>query len=74
MATILDTIAEHAKERVKKAKEMCSLAEIKSEALSMNCSTGFPFEEALSSQGISFICECKKAFLLKGLLRRIFLI
>ncbi|MCX4351135.1 MAG: indole-3-glycerol phosphate synthase TrpC [Lachnospiraceae bacterium] len=72
MATILDTIAEHAKERVKKAKEMCSLAEIKSEALSMDCSTGFPFEDALSSQGISFICECKKASPSKGIIAQDF--
>ncbi len=68
MATILDTIAEYTKERVKKEKEVRSLTKIKSEALSMNCNTGFPFEKALSSQGISFICECKKASPSKGLI------
>ncbi len=68
MATILDTIAEYTKERVNKEKEVRSLTKIKSEALSMNCNTGFPFEKALSSQGISFICECKKASPSKGLI------
>lgn len=68
MATILDTIAEYARERVGKAKEILSLEDIKKQALSMNCNTGFPFEKALSGEGISFICECKKASPSKGLI------
>lgn len=68
MATILDTIAEYARERVAKAKETYPLEEVKSQALSMNCNTGFPFEKALASEGISFICECKKASPSKGLI------
>lgn len=68
MAAILDTIAEYTKERVTKAKEIFSLEEIKKQAISMNCNTGFPFEKALSSKGISFICECKKASPSKGLI------
>ena len=68
MATILDTIAEYARERVAKAKETISMEELKKQALSMNCNTGFPFEKALASEGISFICECKKASPSKGLI------
>ena len=68
MATILDTIAEYAKKRVEEAKTLHSLGEVKEQALSMNCQTGFPFEKALASEGISFICECKKASPSKGLI------
>ena len=68
MADILDTIAAYAKERVAKAKEAFPLEEVKKQALSMNCSTGFPFEKALAADGISFICECKKASPSKGII------
>ena len=68
MATILDTIAEYAKERVAKAKKAHSLEEIRRMALSQNCNTGFPFEKALAAEGMSFICECKKASPSKGLI------
>lgn len=65
---ILDTIAEYARERVAKAKEIKSLEQVKAEALAMDCNTGFPFEKALGGKGISFICECKKASPSKGLI------
>lgn len=68
MATILETIADYAKKRVEEANAVHPLAEIKELALSMDCQTGFPFEKALSSEGISFICECKKASPSKGLI------
>lgn len=68
MSTILDTIAEYTRERVVKAKTTLPLEEIKQLALSNNCNTNFPFEKALSSDGISFICECKKASPSKGLI------
>lgn len=68
MSTILDTIAEYAKERVANAKTKLSLEEIKRLALSANCNTDFPFEKALATDGISFICECKKASPSKGLI------
>lgn len=68
MATILDTIAEYARQRVAQAKEILPYEEIKKQALSMSCNTGFPFEKALSADGISFICECKKASPSKGLI------
>lgn len=68
MATILDTIADYAKVRVEEAKKQISLEEMKKQALAMNCETGFPFEKALAKEGISFICECKKASPSKGLI------
>lgn len=68
MSTILDTIADYARERVKKAKEMLPLEEIRQQAFATDCQTGFPFEKALAAPGISFICECKKASPSKGLI------
>ena len=68
MATILDTIAAYARERVAEAKQKISLEEMKANAFSMNTDTGFPFEKALKQKDISFICECKKASPSKGLI------
>lgn len=68
MATILDTIAEYARERVAAAKAQIPLEEIKNQALSIDSHTGFPFENALREGDISFICECKKASPSKGLI------
>ncbi len=78
--TILDTIAENARARVRAAKEKVSLEEIKEQALAMVSgkseqeNPGFPvkepfaFEKALAKDGLSFICECKKASPSKGLI------
>ena len=68
MKTILDTIAAYARQRVEKARKIFPLKELKELALSQNCSTGFPFEKALTTDKISFICECKKASPSKGLI------
>lgn len=68
MATILDTIADYARERVAEAKKRISSEEIKTQALALDCHTGFPFEKALREGDISFICECKKASPSKGLI------
>ena len=65
--TILDKLAEHAKERVAEAKKDISLSEICCLAMSMP-KGGFEFENALRSDDISFICECKKASPSKGLI------
>ena len=65
--TILDKLAEHAAERCELAKRSVSASEIRrqAEALPKGC---FEFELALKKQGISFICECKKASPSKGLI------
>ena len=64
---ILDEIAESTRKRVDSVKRQKG-DEIKAKALSMDCSTGFPFEAALKKQGISFICEVKKASPSKGII------
>lgn len=68
MATILDTIADYARERVANDKKIVSLEEMKKMALGMPINDEFPFEKALSQDGIHFICECKKASPSKGLI------
>lgn len=72
MSTILDTIADYARERVAEDKKKISLEEMKSMALALPADTsretGFPFEKNLRAEGIHFICECKKASPSKGLI------
>lgn len=65
---ILDTIAKATKERIEAQMESKPLAEIKAAALDMEKNTGFPFEQALSKDKVSFICEVKKASPSKGLI------
>lgn len=65
--TILDQLAEHARERVAEAKKKIPLGEIRQQALSLP-KGNFAFENALRKPGISFICECKKASPSKGLI------
>lgn len=65
--TILDKLAEHARERVAESKKKVPLQKLKQQALSMP-KGDFAFENALKRPGISFICECKKASPSKGLI------
>ena len=65
--TILDELAEYAKERVSLAKQKVSAEEMKEKALALPAGT-FVFEKALSKPELSFICECKKASPSKGLI------
>lgn len=65
--TILDQLADHARERVAEAKKKIPLDEIKRQALLLPRSD-FAFEKALKKDGISYICECKKASPSKGLI------
>lgn len=65
--TILDRLAEYARERTEQAKMKIPLEEIKRQALSLPKGS-FAFENALKNTGISFICECKKASPSKGLI------
>ena len=67
-ATILDTIAARTRLRVEHSKQQRPLAALREDALSRNAETGFPFEAALAKDGVSFICECKKASPSKGLI------
>ncbi len=65
--TILEQLAEHAKERVEKNKKLISFDEIKNKALELP-KGNFSFENSLKKPDISFICECKKASPSKGLI------
>lgn len=65
--TILDQLADHARERTAQAKKKRPLAEVKQAALALPPGT-FAFEAALRRPGLSFICECKKASPSKGLI------
>ena len=65
--TILDRLADHARERVEEAKRRQSLAEIRQRASDMP-KGNFAFENALKKPDIAFICECKKASPSKGLI------
>ncbi|MCR5275985.1 MAG: indole-3-glycerol phosphate synthase TrpC [Clostridiales bacterium] len=66
--TILDQLADHARERVAIAKEKVSFEEIKARAEAM-ADQSFSFEKALAANpDIAFICECKKASPSKGLI------
>lgn len=65
--TILDRLAEHARERVRAARTQVPAEEIRRQALSLPAGA-LPFEEALKKPGLSFICECKKASPSKGII------
>ena len=65
--TILDELAAYARERVARAKENISLAELRRMALA-SPKGSFAFENALKTDDIAFICECKKASPSKGLI------
>lgn len=65
--TILDQLAAHAKERVALSMQRLPEDELRCMALSMTGSD-FAFEKALRKEGLSFICECKKASPSKGII------
>jgi len=66
--TILDQLADHARQRVALAKETVSFDEVKARALEI-ADQSFSFEKALAANpDIAFICECKKASPSKGLI------
>lgn len=65
---ILDEIAAKTRERIRAEKEKLSLAELRAQAKALNADTGFLFEKALAKEGMSFICEVKKASPSKGVI------
>lgn len=69
--TILDKLAEHAKERVQLNKQKISHEQIKKQALSLP-KGDFEFEKALKNKKLAFICECKKASPSKGVIAQDF--
>lgn len=67
MSTILNTIADYTRERYKKIIQEKPLEEVKAQALSLP-KGNFEFEKALKKDGLSFICEVKKASPSKGII------
>lgn len=69
---ILDKIAAKTRERVESQKQEISLEKMKQKALSLPKKDDFPFEKALATKDLSFICEIKKASPSKGLIAKDF--
>ena len=65
--TILDKLADYAKERVEIKKQSKSFDAIKQIAFSLPAGI-FEFEKSLKKDDIAFICECKKASPSKGII------
>ena len=67
MANILETIADSTRARVSASKEAISGSRMMD--LAYESGKGdFSFEKALKEEGMSFICECKKASPSKGII------
>ena len=66
--TILDELAEYAKERVETAKKNVPAQVVRDRAEALGDTDSFVFEKALKKDGMSFICECKKASPSKGII------
>jgi len=76
MSDILETIAESTGKRVEAAKLVTPENDLRDQAFALfeergrNCSVSF--RDALAAEGMSFICECKKASPSKGLIAKEF--
>ena len=64
---ILEQLADHARQRVASAAERIPGEEMKAMAMAVP-GPGFAFEKALRGNGLSLICECKKASPSKGII------
>lgn len=65
---ILEEIAEKTIQRIGERKKEVSLQEIRKAAEALPVSGEFPFEQALRADGLTFICEVKKASPSKGII------
>ena len=65
--TILDQLADHARERCRLARQVLPVGRLRAWALELPAGD-FAFERALKKPGLSFICECKRASPSKGLI------
>jgi len=69
---ILEKIAKRTVERVAELKQQKPVEQVISEAKALDQNTGFPFEKALRAEGLSFICEIKKASPSQGIIAQDF--
>jgi len=65
---ILQEIAKRTKERIEEQKNVLPPDKLMEQASSMNAAGDFPFEKALRSDDIAFICEVKRASPSKGVI------
>lgn len=65
---ILDEIAGKTRERINEEKKSVTMADMVKRAEALPITNEFPFETALKKDGISFICEVKKASPSKGII------
>ncbi len=63
---ILDKIVSRTSERLVELKNNCSLEDLKEKVSAMEINQDFPFEKNLKTEGMSYICEIKKASPSKG--------
>ena len=66
--TILDLLADEARDRVAAERAARPLAQVRAAASAVPGPDGFPFERALAAPGLSFVCEVKKASPSKGVI------
>jgi len=69
---ILEKIATRTVERVAELKQKKPPEQVITEAKALDPNTGFPFENALRAEGLSFICEIKKASPSQGIIAQDF--
>ncbi len=65
---ILDEIAAKTRERIAEKEREIPLSEVREKAERLPRDTGFPFEKALLTDDVAFICEVKKASPSKGVI------
>lgn len=68
MSTILDAIADYARQRVAQDRALVSLEELKERCQALPPAEGDAFYRVLRKDGIRFICEVKKASPSKGII------
>lgn len=71
MSDILTNICEYAQYRVEEEGRRVPLAEVKRQALALKRGD-YPFEHALGAEGLSLVCEVKKASPSKGVIDPVF--
>ena len=69
---ILEEIAEKTRSRIEAEKKKLPITKLRELAEQKDPDTGFPFEKALAQEGLSFICEVKKASPSKGVIAKEF--